>query len=142
MASSLLLGKLSDIIGRYPVFVGTLGLEMVPPLYLALRGVTEGGNQRGLILLLAACMGTGMTGVSCIRGHATDRFHSLCSFRSRRNGRYFTHDRMRDSGSKLMVNTIVGDIFDMDDTSTALSCSNIATSLATGSAFIIGVSRY
>ena len=38
---------------------------MVPPLYLALRGVTEGGNQRLIILMLAACMGTGMTGMHC-----------------------------------------------------------------------------
>ena len=66
MASSLTLGKLSDIIGRFPVFVGALGLEMLPPLYLALRGVTEGGNQRGLIMLLAACMGAGMSGVHTV----------------------------------------------------------------------------
>eukprot|EP01043_Picozoa_sp_COSAG02_P041689 COSAG02_NODE_3478_length_6673_cov_14.589747_1_plen_71_part_00 len=37
-----------------------------------------------------------------------------------------------------MVNTMVGDLFDMEDTSIALSCSNIATSLTAGSAFIIG----
>lgn len=70
VASSLTLGKLSDIIGRFPVFVGALGLEMLPPLYLALRGVTEGGNQRGIILLLAACMGAGMSGV-CVVSTAT-----------------------------------------------------------------------
>lgn len=37
-----------------------------------------------------------------------------------------------------MINTIVGDVFDMEETSTALACSNIATSLTAGSAFIIG----
>lgn len=36
--------------------------EMIPPLYLALRGVAKGGNQRALITILAACMGAGMTG--------------------------------------------------------------------------------
>jgi hypothetical protein len=41
-----------------------------------------------------------------------------------------------------MVNTMVGDLFDMEDTSIALSCSNIATSLTAGSAFIIGMSTY
>jgi hypothetical protein len=45
-----------------------------------------------------------------------------------------------ESGSKLMVNTMVGDLFDMEDTSIALACSNIATSLTAGSAFIIGTS--
>ena len=42
------------------------------------------------------------------------------------------------TGSKLMVNTVVGDIFDMEDTTTALSCANIATSITAGSAFLIG----
>ena len=42
------------------------------------------------------------------------------------------------SGSKLMINTVVGDIFNMEDTSTALACSNIAQSLTAGSAFVIG----
>ena len=100
--SSRVLGKLSDSVGRFPVFMSSLALEMIPPLFLSLRGVTAGGNQKGLIFLLAACMGTGMT------------------------------------GSKLMVNTVVGDIFDMEDTTTALSCANIATSITAGSAFLIG----
>ena len=42
------------------------------------------------------------------------------------------------TASKLMVNTIVGDTFDMEDTSTALSCANVATSVTAGTAFLIG----
>ena len=57
--TSLVAGKLSDSIGRFPVFASALFLEMLPPVYLAVRGVADGGNERGLIFALAACMGAG-----------------------------------------------------------------------------------
>ena len=34
------------------------------------------------------------------------------------------------AGEKLMINTVVGDHFDAQDTATALACSNIAASIA------------
>ena len=43
-----------------------------------------------------------------------------------------------NAGAKLMINTIVGDIFDMQDTGTALACANIASSITAGSAFVLG----
>eukprot|EP01051_Picozoa_sp_SAG22_P000344 SAG22_NODE_8_length_37215_cov_120.960351_12_plen_162_part_00 len=44
------------------------------------------------------------------------------------------------AGVKVSLNTIAGDVFAMEDTATALSCSSISASLAAGSAFLLGPS--
>jgi hypothetical protein len=42
------------------------------------------------------------------------------------------------AGEKLMINTIIGDNYVTADTSSALACSNLASSIAAGSAFLLG----
>ena len=60
---SLLLGKLSDRIGRYPVLLGSAALEIGASLYLALPSALAGlrGNH-ARVFGLAAAMGIGYSG--------------------------------------------------------------------------------
>ena len=75
VVAALAFGRLSDIFGRLPCYLGALALEAVNPLYFAFFPVVPGSGQRGLMMLLAACLGAGSSGcVCCLRALVGDLF--------------------------------------------------------------------
>jgi hypothetical protein len=62
--ASLLLGKVSDRVGRYPVFLGAIMLELVTPAFFSFFDLAVMKGNRVLVFALACAMGFGASGAN------------------------------------------------------------------------------